>query len=446
MTFDFFEGPAGSGKTFSMVAHARQLIENDALSDDQRMLALTFMNGARRRLTASLNAEASFRQKFDCLTFDSFAQSLVRRRSAKLTGQMRQQAEQLGQFHGPCFLASELLRDAEVRRWVARTYPLVLVDEAQDLDVHRQGIILGLKDCCTTVVAADSFQCLSDGQETADFINQLLGAGTTHSLTQSHRTNKSGLLAAALAVRNGDNILEVLNKEMVGKAKRVHWVGEGIELSEVPATANNSGLLAWVVAFQLTRGSEDVAILTPDSKNPIILNAIKSVAEQPKNWPKGGTFGPFQVTWEGGDSSIENELVEAIGLPVSASYDEVCALLEKHLAQPTVKSVDRRIRRLHRVTGQSEFEKAQLVSFISDAVRTNTRLGFKKSAKIKAMSIHGAKNREFERVIVLWPQSATGSDEHKRRLLYNAMTRAKSHCTIIVLGNGRLDSAPFAPS
>ncbi|WP_315901550.1 ATP-binding domain-containing protein [Salipiger bermudensis] len=48
-------------------------------------------------------------------------------------------------------------------------------------------------------------------------------------------------------------------------------------------------------------------------------------------------------------------------------------------------------------------------------------------------------------MIVLWPQSATGSDEHKRRLLYNAMTRAKSHCTIIVLGNGRLVSSPFAP-
>ena len=173
MTFDFFEGPAGSGKTFSMVAHARQLVENDLLGEGQRMLALTFMNGARRRLTASLSAEASFRRKFDCLTFDSFAQTLTRRRSAKLTDVMRQQAVELGQFNGPCFLASELLRDAEVRSWVARTYPLVLVDEAQDLDVHRQGIILGLKECCTAVVAADSFQCLSDGQETAKFIDQL---------------------------------------------------------------------------------------------------------------------------------------------------------------------------------------------------------------------------------------------------------------------------------
>jgi hypothetical protein len=445
MTFDFFEGPAGSGKTFNMVAHARHLVESDALAEDQRMLALTFMNGARRRLTEILNAEASFKRKFDCLTFDSFAQTLAKRRSAKLTDEMRRQAEALGQFHGPCFLACELLKDAEVRRWVARTYPLVLVDEAQDLDVHRQGIILGLKECCTAVVATDSFQCLSDGQETVNFIGLLDEAGTTHSLTQSHRTNKKGLLSAALAVRSGENVLEVLNKKTVGKNGKVHWIGEGIELSEVPANAKNPGLLAWVVAFQLTRGSDDVAIVTPDSKNTIIRKAITSVVEQPKNWPKGGTFGPFPVSWEGGDSSIEDELTEAVGLPASASYDEVCALLEKHMEYSTVKSVDRRVRRLHRVTGQTEFQKAQLLSFISDAVRTNTRLGFKKSAKIKAMSIHGAKNREFDRVIVLWPQSATGSDEHKRRLLYNAMTRAKSYCTIIVLGQGRLNSSPFAP-
>ncbi len=336
MTFDFFEGPAGSGKTFSMVAHARQLIENDALGESQRMLALTFMNGARRRLTSSLNAEPTFRRKFDCLTFDSFAQSLAKRRSTKLTDEMRQHAEELGQFHGPCFLASELLKDAEVRRWVARTYPLVLVDEAQDLDIYRQGIVLGLKQSCTTMVAADSFQCLSDGQDTADFIDQLLGAGTTHSLTKSQRTDKSGLLAAALAVRNGDNILEVLSKETVGKTKRVHWVGEGIELSEVPATANNPGLLAWILAFQMTRGSDDVALLTPDARNAIIRNAIETVGTKCWKWPSGATFGPFSITWESSDSSIEHELAETIGFPASASYDEVCALLKEHSAQPMV--------------------------------------------------------------------------------------------------------------
>ncbi|HUF08540.1 MAG TPA: ATP-binding domain-containing protein [Rhodothermales bacterium] len=62
------------------------------------------------------------------------------------------------------------------------------------------------------------------------------------------------------------------------------------------------------------------------------------------------------------------------------------------------------------------------------------------------MTIHRAKNREFPNVIVLWPHTATGSAEHLRRLLYNSITRAQKHCTVVVLGQGRLASPPFAPS
>jgi hypothetical protein len=40
--------------------------------------------------------------------------------------------------------------------------------------------------------------------------------------------------------------------------------------------------------------------------------------------------------------------------------------------------------------------------------------------------------------------TATGSPEHLRRLFYNAITRAISHCTVMVLGWGRLNGPPFA--
>jgi DNA helicase IV len=60
------------------------------------------------------------------------------------------------------------------------------------------------------------------------------------------------------------------------------------------------------------------------------------------------------------------------------------------------------------------------------------------------MTIQRAKNREFPNVIVLWPYSATGSPEHLRRMLYNAVTRATTHCSVIVLGQGRLNGVPFS--
>src|SRR5690606_7341670 len=46
-------------------------------------------------------------------------------------------------------------------------------------------------------------------------------------------------------------------------------------------------------------------------------------------------------------------------------------------------------------------------------------------AKLTFTTIHGAKNREFDNVIVLWPYNAPSDLMQKRKLLYNAVTRAK---------------------
>ncbi|CAN7723805.1 ATP-binding domain-containing protein [Variovorax sp. LjRoot130] len=60
------------------------------------------------------------------------------------------------------------------------------------------------------------------------------------------------------------------------------------------------------------------------------------------------------------------------------------------------------------------------------------------------MTVHGAKNREFDDVIVLWPAAIGGSDDQKRRLLYNAVTRAKERCLVLVQAQSSRGQAPFA--
>lgn len=50
-------------------------------------------------------------------------------------------------------------------------------------------------------------------------------------------------------------------------------------------------------------------------------------------------------------------------------------------------------------------------------------------------TIHGAKNREFDNVIVIWPYRVTSDTEQKRRLLYNAITRSKRNCIVLVRGD-----------
>jgi DNA helicase IV len=60
-----------------------------------------------------------------------------------------------------------------------------------------------------------------------------------------------------------------------------------------------------------------------------------------------------------------------------------------------------------------------------------------------AMTVQQAKNREFDGVVVIWPYQVGGDVEHKRRLLYNAVTRAKRWCNVIVQGPDILAAAPF---
>lgn len=51
------------------------------------------------------------------------------------------------------------------------------------------------------------------------------------------------------------------------------------------------------------------------------------------------------------------------------------------------------------------------------------------------MTVHSAKNQEWETVFVFWSSThfrAGTSDEYRRRILYNAVTRAKKNCLVLV--------------
>jgi hypothetical protein len=441
MTVDFFEGPAGTGKTHNMVLRARDAVNDNILGDRARILALTFMNGARRRLHARLGEYPAFRGRFECQTFDVFARSLrARRRSLVLTNAaLIDVASRLSEFDGPCFLASKLLEEACVSRWVATSYPLVLVDEAQDLDGHRFNILKALSNACHIVAAADAFQCLEDGHDTGPVMDWLATAGQTIRLTQSRRTTRSGLLGVAGALRSGLDIRGVLSRS---GGQRAIWNGGGFRLLECPAT--NSGIVARNIAEQLVGRSGQVAILTPDAQNTRIRDAISAVCSRTWNWRNGSTFGPYQCQWELPDRSIGDTLLAQIGLPDLLDFSAAIAALRPHSHESTIAQVIKRLDHVRRTRGQNAFPKDDIAAILHEAVRNQSRLGLRRDARYPVMTIQRAKNREFPNVIVLWPYSATGSPEHLRRMLYNAVTRATTHCSVIVLGQGRLNGVPFS--
>lgn len=443
MTFDFFEGAAGTGKTHNLVGRAGDLVRDWALGDGHKILALTFMNGARRRLDARLGENPAFRGLFECQTFDVFARMLASRRRSLITPEMQAQAAALNEFDKPCALAASLLENNSVREWIARSFPLVLVDEAQDLDMHRMRILQGLSQSCRIVAAADAFQCLHDGRDTAPLISWLENAGQTHRLTQPRRTQQQGLLAAALAVREGRDIKAVLTANTYNN--RMTWNGTGFRLQETPATLKNTGLLAWTIASEIAQRQRPVVILTPDARNSIIRDALNTVQTKPWKRNNGTTFGPYPYTWERYDDEEADSLLADIVLPDTASCADLRTLLTPLVGHAAIAQVISRIDRLRRVDGQAAFSAAQVTEFVREAVRNRSRFGFRTHRGHLAMTIQRAKNREFPNIIVLWPHTATGSPEHLRRLLYNAITRAQNHCTVIVLGQNRLSTPPFAP-
>ncbi|WSG95383.1 ATP-dependent helicase [Rhizobium johnstonii] len=440
MTFDFFEGAAGTGKTHNLVGRADELVEAGALGEGQKLLALTFMNGARRRLDARLGENQAFRRRFDCQTFDVFARMIAARRRSLITPLMQEQIAPLNQFDGPCNLAAGLLEHEAVRNWVARSFPLVLIDEAQDLDEHRMRILQGLSQSCSIVAAADAFQCLHDGRDTAPLIGWLEGAGEVHHLTQPRRTQHQGLLAAALAVRQGQDIKAVLTQ---GQGQRPTWYGNGFRLVESFAT--NAGIVARTIADEISYRTGHVTIVSPNLSHQLVRGALVGVHNRAWTRRNGQTIGPFPLMWDRHDADEADALLAGINLPEVATFSDFRMLLAPAAGHAAVAQAIKRMDRLRRTTGQLEFVVAQVTEFVRDAVRNHARLGPRRHRGHQVMTIQRAKNREFANVIVLWPQNVTGSGEHLRRLLYNGITRAQVHCTVIVIGQGRLNAPPFAP-
>ena len=361
MTFDFFEGPAGTGKTYNLVGLAAQLIRDGVIGEGRRLLALTFMNGARHRLETRLSGDAMFRRRFECQTFDVFARTLAARRrsllfsSAAITGH----AASLNEFDGPCFLAASLLENPCVRHWVASTFPLVLVDEAQDLDKHRLGILQGLSQASRVVVAADAFQCLTDGRDTTSLIDWLENAGHTHRLTQSWRTRQRGLLDAALAVREGRDIKTALTRSQ--RAKRPTWNAPGFRLVESFAT--NPGIVARCIADEMSFRTEPVAIISPDMSSGLIRDALNGVNS--RVWQRNGqNFGPFPLTLEQGHTDQANALLAGVTLPDAAPYSDLRAVLGPLAQHAAIAQAVSRMDRLRRVKGQDDFSATQVKEFV----------------------------------------------------------------------------------
>lgn len=89
------------------------------------------------------------------------------------------------------------------------------------------------------------------------------------------------------------------------------------------------------------------------------------------------------------------------------------------------------------VQGRTTVNKVELAQAVERSAHASQSSSWRGERGRVATTIHGAKNREFDYVAVLWPYEVSGDNEYQRRLLYNGITRAKRDAIVLVQGAGR---------
>ena len=423
MSLYFIEGPAGTGKTTRLFQELERVLEERPLTEHQQVLALTKMHGSRRRMESRLRAIPGLRGRYRCCTADSFAWSILQRWR---TLARKKSASELAEddYEQVCSLAGDLLVETTVARWVGRAFPIVVVDEFQDCKGGQLAMISSLSSWGTCIVAADDFQDLESNEENPA-VAWARTNGESESLSDIHRTSASGLLEASRALRAGGN---------------VSHNGDGFTV----LGAQNHNVGASFVSRNLFWWSRraDIAVLTPvrPSRSAFVRNLIARVKEKPIGNPPAG---PHRVPWEESQEEECDKVIEGLELPEDPNAEVCCDGLSFGDVDGPRQGLRYWIERQTRVAGRTTFTAEEIrceARRIHQRSRAYRRV---RGSGVRAMTIHQAKNREFHSVIVLWPYEVAGTIERRRRLLYNAITRAKCRVLVVVQNPSRLNQPPF---
>lgn len=419
MTIHAFTGGAGCGKTHMLMASLSEYLDAIPLHEGQKILALTFMHGSRRRLEERLGMLQNLRGRSECTTIDSFAWHLVRR--------WRSLAAALGfvniepsEYKRVCEAANTILQIKEVQGWVAATFPILVVDEAQDMTVDRLGIVVGLAKRLEVFVAADEFQCLSEELRPNPACVWLSQVCAPKELTQPRRTNIDELLNAARAIRAGE----------APKSGKYFVIAKTSRPPLAGAWINNN--LLWY------GGGKSVAIITP-TLGTFARDTLTWAATNKNN--KGA--GPYSIFWEQSEAKAATEYLATIQLANQSDASSIAAVLVAAGDARVARDVTEWLETQRRTKAKVQFSRNEVVKLVEQSFAQRRQSRRSEVRGWKGMTVHGAKNREFDNVIVLWPAAVGGSDEQKRRLLYNAVTRAKERCIVLVQATAHMNLPPF---
>ncbi len=421
MTVTTYSGPAGCGKTFALIEQLSEQLAAVPLQEHQKVLAVTFMRGSRQRLEQRLCKIDVLAGRYIASTLDSFAWKLAQN-WRRLRQELGFQAPAEGDFELACEIAAALLSKPIVRAWVKQSYPILVVDEAQDLDALRSSILASLADECSLIMAFDEFQCLRPELLPISIEDWIGAYCETTQLEGCRRTDDDELINGALAVRAADAV------PRNGKRFKV------VATPSVPFAATFlSNAIGW-------RGGGSLAVLTPSRKGNFVLPTVARVATQATK--KGN--GPYPIEWEDSSAPDFAAVSKEWGLVDGEPTSESRRKLALQSSDPTTKRAAAWLRRQQTALGNDQFDLAKFLERLGRQFEERKRFSQAIEPELSAMTIQQAKNREFEHVVVLWPYTVPNGDDNQRRLLYNAITRAKRSCLVLAQSEEFFSGAPFA--
>lgn len=433
MSLEYFEGPAGCGKTYQLVEALKTFLASHPLADDQAVLGVTYMHGSRRRMHSRLAKLAVLRGRFLASTVDSLARSIVWRWRT-LAREIEPHLDFSGtvDFDMVCRVAADLLRRHSVFGWFCIRYPVVVVDEFQDCKGDRLFIVQAIESCCHVIAAADEYQDLQPDGLNAAVAWLHASAGKQTVLSGNRRTNQTVLLQAAAHLRTAQDC--------------------GTALGNTLLSGRNANAAAGGIARTLTwKRCKNAVILTPTTpeKSSFVRDVVERLTSKSIQ-PTGITkpVGPFRIIWESNAVEAKSQILSKF----SGTAERITLRQIQELASGdngALSDLREWAERKYRMKGQTDFSAAE-ISEAADRILQSRRafLPSEHLGIIRAMTISQAKNREFDGVVILWPFAIGGDIESQRRRLYNALTRAQSWAVVIVQENvkgpSRLSGSPFS--
>lgn len=419
-----FEGPAGCGKTHRLMDELIAVLEREPLESHQRVLAVTFMHGSRRRLESRLSVIAPLRGRYEAVVLDGFAWRLIQR-WRRLIAHLGVVVPQEHDFDACCATAARLVAIQIVAEWVKSSFPIMIVDEAQDLCAHRSAIVSALSGTVTVILAFDEFQCLAPELRPVPIQAWLAANAPPTTLQGNRRTNIAQLLTAADAVRQGLAVPDG---------------GREFRLAATPSMPLTATWLANAVRFRRNGGT--LAVLTP-SRGGLAAAAVARIAAGPIGRRQSG---PFTISWENSDAEDLDAIWNRVAFAGQCQIHEAIAALHELRDDPILLRTRDWLKGKERMSGITHIAAAEVRAQVERLVMRRRQFGGRHDPPLSAMTIHQAKNREFDHVVVIWPHRVPNGDDQRRRLLYNAITRARRSCTVLVQAPQLLGGAPFAPT